>query len=170
MSNGLGNVLTAALLVAVSVSPKIWLQRHSAEVDADRLNLDIAHRLTAIGFQASIDRSLSVPAVRAARAGCRVLARNGDRERELRDVFALEGSGYGALAIGYRGTWTARPAGARAVLERFAQNGMARVGFDFARPAVIALAQSGSCPGVREALSAIAARASLKRSVADDDI
>ncbi len=170
MSNGLGNVLMAALLVTLSVSPKIWLQRHSAEVDTDRLNLDIAHRLTAIGFRASIDRSLSVPAVRAVHADCRVLARNGDRARELREIFALESFGDGALAIGYRGKWTARPAGARAVLERFAQNGMARVGFDFDRPAVIALAQSGSCPGVQKALNNIPARASLKRSVMEDDI
>jgi len=155
-------VLAAVLLATLSVSPKIWIQRHAAQVDTDRLNRDIVRRLTANGFRTSIDRNLSVPAVRAWRAECRLLVRNGDRARELLEIFSQEGAGYGALAIGYRGSWSMRPAGARTVLERFAQNGMARVGVDFERPAVIALSQSGGCPGVRDALGGIAVRAFLK--------
>ncbi|WP_019833294.1 hypothetical protein [Sphingomonas sp. PR090111-T3T-6A] len=167
MPNWLGNALLATALVVMSVSPKIWLQRHSAQVDGERLNGDIADRLTAIGFRVTLDRDLSVPAVRAERADCRLVARNGDRGRELHDLFNLEQGGHSPVYFGYRGKWAPHPAGARAVLERFGQNGLARVGIDMARPAVIALAAAGPCAGTREALATLHAHAYRKASGAD---
>jgi hypothetical protein len=160
--NWLGNVLLASSLAALSISPKIWLQRHSAQVDSERLNADISDRLAGIGFHVALDRDLSVTAVRAVRADCRLIARNGDRARELHDIFNIERSDYGPVRFGYRGQWTAHPAGVRAVLERFGQNGLARVGIDVARPAVIALAAAGPCAGASEALSRIEAYAFRK--------
>lgn len=159
MPNWLGSALLATTLAMLSVSPKLWLQRHSAQVDSERLNGDIADRLTAMGFRVALDRDLSVPAVRAVRADCRLIARNGDRARELHALFNLERGDYGAVHFGYRGQWTAHPAGVRAVLERFGQNGLARVGIDLARPAVIALAATGPCAPTLEALSQLKAHA-----------
>jgi hypothetical protein len=162
------SLLAAGLLVAASVGPKLWLQRTSAQVDADRLNGEIGDRLRAAGFQTSIDRSVSVAAVRAARADCHVLARNGDRARELGAVFRLESKAYGPVQIGYRGDWAPHPAGARSVVERFVQDGAARIGYDVGRPAVIAIASSGLCRGLRQALGGLTAHASA--GAAEEDM
>lgn len=167
MPNWLGSALLAAALTGLSVSPKIWLQRHSAQVDDARLDDDIAGRLMATGFRVTLDRDLSVPAVRAERADCRLIARNGDRGRELHDLFNLEQGDHGPVYFGYRGKWAPHPAGIRAVLERFGQNGLARVGIDETRPAVIALATTGPCVGTREALAELRAHAYRKPSAAD---
>jgi hypothetical protein len=164
MPNWLASAAIAASLVAGSAGPKLWLQRYSAQVDADRLNADISRRLEVLDFRTAIDRDVPATAVRAWRKDCRLIARNGDRARELGVVFRLESTEFGPVAIGYRGAWSPDPAPARAVIERFAQDGAARIGIDFARPAVVALAQSGSCHGVREALSGLAAHAFLKTS------
>lgn len=167
MPNWPGKALVAALLVVASVGPKLWLERRSAQVDADRLNNEIARRLEAANFSTAVDPQLSATAVRAWRPGCRLIVRNGDRVRELGAIFKLEAVEYGPVLIGYRDAWSAHPGIARAVLERFMQDGAARIGFDFGRPAVIALAQSGNCRGVREALAGLVAHASV-RSVTGD--
>lgn len=162
MPNWLGSVLVAATLAALSVSPKLWLQRHSAQVDGNRLNQDIAARLAAGGFQVALDPDLSVPAIRGMRGNCRIVVRNGDRDRELQGIFDLEEPGYGPVVIGYRHRWARHPAAAGAVMERFAQDGLARVGIKVARPAVIALAATGPCAGTRAMLDGIEAHAFLK--------
>lgn len=162
MPNCLGNVLVAMSLIAASVGPKLWIQRHSAQVDTNRLNNDVNRRLTAANFETAIDNYVPATAVRARRADCRLIVRNGDRARELSEIFKREAAEYGPVVIGYRGDWTSRPARARSILERFAQDGAARIGFDFGRPAVLALAQSGRCVGVREALRGTIAYSYLK--------
>lgn len=164
MPNWLDSAVIAALLVAASTGPKLWLQRYSTQVDTDRLNHDITRRLHALNFHATIDRDVPATAVRAWRNDCRLIARNGDRARELSVIFKLEAAKYGPVSIGYRNDWSPDPAPARAVLERFAQDGAARIGLHFGRPAVIALAQSGACKGVREALSGLVAHAWVKTS------
>ncbi|HTH28872.1 MAG TPA: hypothetical protein VL918_10425 [Sphingobium sp.] len=157
MPGWLASGLVAAALVIASAGPKLWLQRRSAQVDTDRLNHDIMDRLKALGFSTTIDRNTPATAVRAWRKDCRLIARNGDRARELAVIFALEATQYGPVQFGYRGAWSADPAPARAVLERFAQDGAERIGFHVERPAVIALAYAGACKGIREALSGLQA-------------
>lgn len=157
MSPYLGSGLVAVALIVASVGPKLWIQRHSAQVDVDRLDGEISRRLESVGFRTWVDRKASGAAVHAWRGDCRLIARNGDRARELEGIFRLEAADYGPVAIGYRNFWSPHPASARAVAERFVQDGAARLGVDFGRPAVIALAQSGPCPGVREVLSHLAA-------------
>lgn len=166
MPNWLGSVVVAGLLVAGSTGPKLWLQRYAAHADADRLNADMRGRLEALGFATALDAATPATAVLAWRDDCRLVARNGDRARELGVVFAMEAAEYGPVAIGYRGHWSRHPAGARAVMERFAQDGARRIGFDIERPAVVALARSGRCDGVRRALSRLTVHATLKRTVA----
>jgi len=86
---------------------------------------------------------------------------NGDRARELRLVFQLAAADYGPVLIGYRNEWRPYPAPARSVLERFAQDGAARLGIQLERPAVLALAQTGSCHAVRQALNGLIAHSSV---------
>ena len=167
MPNWLDSALAAALLVAVSTGPKLWLQRHSTQVDSERLNRDIAGRLEALGFHTVVDRDVPATAVRAFRDDCRLIARNGDRARELGVIFKLEADEYGPVAIGYRNVWSSDPAPVRAVIERFAQDGAARIGFNAGRPAVIALAQSGRCSGAEQALTDLVAHASIKTPAHD---
>lgn len=169
MPNLLDSALVAAFLVTASTGPKLWLQRYSTQVDTDRLNRDITDRLQALDFHAATDRDVPATAVRAWRGDCRLIARNGDRARELNVIFKLEAAEYGPVSVGYRSAWSSNPARTRAVLERFAQDGAARVGFQFGRPAVIALAQSGSCKGVRKALSGLVAHAWVKKSAREPD-
>lgn len=169
MPNWLDSTVAAALLVAVSTGPKLWLQRHSTQVDSERLNRDITRRLEALGFEAAVDRDVPATAVRAYRGDCRLIARNGDRARELGIIFKLEADEYGPVAIGYRNAWSSDAAPIRAVIERFAQDGAARVGFHVGRPAVIALTQSGPCDGAKQALSGLVAHASTKPSSNDFD-
>lgn len=171
MQNWLGSTLAAVLLIAASIGPKLWLQRHSAQIDSERLNRDIMHRLKVLNFRAVVDRDVPATAVRAYRDDCRLIARNGDRARELGVIFRLEAHQYGPVSIGYRHGWSTDPAPVRAVVERFAQDGAARVGFNLGRPAVIALAQVGRCNDVRRALGKLVAHASISarsRNVGDD--
>lgn len=155
MSLYLGKVTTAALLVAASVTPKLWIERRSTQVDVDRLDEEIGRRLKAASFRISIDRSPAVPAIRASRPDCRLILWNGDRARELSVIFKRSALDYGPVLIGYRGHWSPDPARGRAVLERFAQDGAARVGIHFGRPAVIALARSGPCRGLPKLLDGL---------------
>ena len=163
------SALVAAALVAASAGLKLWIQRYSAQVDVNRLNGDITRRLQALNFDASIDRNVPATAVRARRKDCRIIARNGDRARELSVIFKLEAVEYGPAIIGYRNIWASQPPPARAIFERFAQDGAARLGLNFGRPAVIALAQAGRCNGVKEALSDVVAHAFLKTSARRTD-
>ena len=167
MPNWLGKALVAAFLVMASIGPKLWLERRSAQVDADRLNEEIVRRLEAANFHAAVDPELSATAVRAWRPDCHLIVRNGDRSRELGAIFKLEAMKYGPVMIGYRDAWSAHPTMARAVLERFMQDGAARLGFDFGRPAVVALAQSGTCRGVKEVLAGLVAHASVRSATGD---
>lgn len=161
MPNWLGSTLAAALLIAASIGPKLWLQRHSAQVDSERLNRDIMRRLELLNFRTVIDRDVPATAVRGYRGDCRLIARNGDRARELGVIFRLEAHKYGPVAIGYRHGWSPDPAPVRAVVERFAQDGAARIGFNVGRPAVIALANAGRCSDAKQALSNLVAYASI---------
>lgn len=147
--------LALVLLLAATVGPKLWLEKRSVQADVERLNADVAGRLRAIGFRVSTPVVATGPAVSATRGACHLLVRNGDRARELGRVFELEAADYGPVAIGYRGVWRTRPAGARSVLERLAQDGAARVGLFFERPAVLALAHGEDCEDVRDALAGI---------------
>jgi hypothetical protein len=60
MPKWLASALVAASLVAASAGLKLWIQRYAAQVDVDRLNGDIARRLKALNFDASIDRNVPI--------------------------------------------------------------------------------------------------------------
>jgi len=169
MPKWLVSALAAASLIAASAGLKLWLQRYSTQIDVDRLNTDIIHRLKALNFATAIDPDGPATAVRAWRKDCRLIVRNGDRARELSVIFKREAVEYGPVIMGYRDVWAPHPPPARAIVERFAQNGAARIGINFGRPAVIALALSGSCKSVKEALNGLVAHASIKRSARDGE-
>lgn len=160
-------IIALILLIVASIGPKLWLQRRAAQVDMDRLDREMRQRLEAANFQVTIDEHLAAAAVRAERQDCRLIVRNGDRARELGAIFRLEASRYGPVMIGYRNHWSSRPAGARAVMERFAQDGAARLGVQFARPAVIAMARSGPCSGVQQLFRDLLAHSTVTRSIDD---
>lgn len=145
-----------ALLIA-TVAPKLWLQQRSTDVDERHLSRDIAATFRARGFAIEVEHFAPGPAIAATQGPCRLLIRNGDRARELGTLFEMEGANVGPVSIGYRGVWKPGPAAARAIVERFAQNNAARLGFFFARPAVLAVAQSSRCPDMRHLLDPISA-------------
>ena len=149
-----------ALLIA-TVAPKLWLQQRSTHVDEYHLSRDIAATLRARGFSIDMESFAPGPAVAATLGPCRLLIRNGDRARELGTLFEMEGAAVGPLTIGYRGVWKPGPAAARAIVERFTQDSAARLGFFFARPAVLAVAQSPRCPELRHLLDSISAHSAL---------
>jgi len=161
MPNYLGEIFVTACVLAASVGPKLWLQHRSAQTDTEQLNRDVTSRLAAERFEFRIARGPSGSAIEAWRPDCRLMVWNGDRSRELRLVFQLAAAGYDPVLIGYRNEWRPYPAPARAVLERFAQDGAARIGIQLERPAVLALAQAGSCHAVQQALNGLNAHSSI---------
>lgn len=158
----LASALLVALLVAVTLAPKMWLEGRSAHIDIARLDADISARMQASGFRTAIDLETPGTAVRGRRGDCRIIVRNADRARELASVFRLDAAGYGQVLYGYRGEWGTRLPSWPSLAPRFVQEAAKRVGVDVSRPAVLAVALSRRCAVSGKTFAGLTAYAAVR--------
>lgn len=138
--------LTPKLVLGLAVPP-----------DETRLTADLVSELQNGAFRVHTSSYALSPAVTGTRGPCRLIVRNGENSAQLGDVFRLQARGFGPLMFGYRGRWVldgsndfrAFVDGFMSGVEGFSQRHLAQLNIRRSRPAVLALAQSGSCRGTQ---------------------
>ncbi|TMJ20345.1 MAG: hypothetical protein E6G92_11535 [Alphaproteobacteria bacterium] len=145
MSRALRLSLVFAVLIGLTITPKLIGVGRIGEPDAARLARDMAAALTARGFRTAVVAHHLFDHVVARRGSCTLVATNALTQGYLRERFTEETAAIGPTYYHYRGaTGPSFPRFIPVVSERL-QNWANRVGIAVPRAPVIAIAASPAC-------------------------
>jgi hypothetical protein len=140
--------LALALLLGLTLTPKLLGAGRFAEPDGARLARDMAAMLAARGFQTRVVPHHLFPYVLARRGGCTLVAANAPANGSFRDSFADAAARIGPTLYHYRSERLGGFPRFLPVVEEYLQHWAYRVGLVVPRPPVIAIAAAPACrPG-----------------------
>ncbi|MEA3042208.1 MAG: hypothetical protein QOH47_46 [Sphingomonadales bacterium] len=145
MSRALRLSLALALLIGLTLAPKLLGAGRMAEPDGARLARDMAAALAAQGFRTALVPHHLFDFVRAQKGDCTLVAANAPAGGYLRDRFGEETAGVGPTLYHYRGAPDAAFPRVVPVISEHLQNWSYRVGIVAPRTPVIAIAASPAC-------------------------
>jgi hypothetical protein len=145
VSRALRRSALLAVLLGLTLAPKLLGARRVAEPDGARLARDMAAMLRAGGFRTALPTHHLFDYVLARRGRCTMVAANAPASGALRDRFAEEAAAVGPVTYRYRSA-TARPFPRfLPVAEDYLQRWAYRLGIVVPRPALVAVAASPAC-------------------------
>jgi hypothetical protein len=137
--------LAIALLLGLTLAPKLLSAGRLAEPDGARLARDMAGMLAERGFQTRIVPHHLFPYVLARRGGCTLVAANAPANGSLRDRFADAAARVGPTFYHYRSPPIGPFPRFRPVVEEYLQHWAYRLGLVVPRRPVIAIAAAPAC-------------------------